>query len=73
MNPLLEDFNTPYNTAPFSTIQNEHFKPAFQKAISIGKKEIAEITNNSDTPSFKNTTIALEKSGELLVLLLNSS
>ena len=66
MNPLLEAFNTPYNTAPFSQIKNEHFKPAFEKAIEFAKKEVLAITENKEVPSFKNTTEALENSGELL-------
>lgn len=66
MNPLLEDFNTPYNTAPFSKIENEHYKPAFEKAIEVAKDEILAITSSSETPNFTNTTETLEKSGRLL-------
>ena len=66
MNPLLEKFNTPYNTAPFSKIENEHYKPAFEKAILIAKEEITDITENHESPNFQNTTEALEKSGRLL-------
>ncbi len=62
MNPLLEDFNT----APFSKIKNEHFKPAIKEAISLAKAEIKIITENTERPTFKNTTIALEFSGEKL-------
>jgi Zn-dependent oligopeptidase len=65
-NPLLKAFDTPFETAPFSKIKNEHFEPAFKEAITIAKKEIANITSNSDAPSFENTTVALENSGELL-------
>ena len=32
-NPLLEFFNTPFSTAPFSLIKNKHFKSAFIKAL----------------------------------------
>ena len=62
MNPLLKDFNT----APFSKISNSDFKPAIKKAIEITKSEIDEIVNNSDTPTFKNTTVALDFTGEKL-------
>ena len=62
MNPLLQDFNT----APFSKISNSDFKPAIKKAIEITKSEIDEIVNNSDTPTFKNTTVALDFTGEKL-------
>ena len=66
MNPLLEKFNTPYNTAPYSKIKNEHFKPAFKFAIEQAKKEVDAITSNSEAPTFKNTLEALDFSGGLL-------
>lgn len=66
MNPLLENFNTPYNTAPYSKIENEHFKPAFEFAIEQAKKEVDAITANTESPTFKNTLEALDYSGGLL-------
>lgn len=66
MNPLLEKFNTPYHTAPFSKIKNEHFKPAFETAIKIAKEEVDAIVNNAEEPSFENTIAALDYSGALL-------
>ncbi len=65
-NPLLQTFNTPHTTAPFSLIENKHFKPAFEKAIEKAKAEIDEITNNSKVPTFKNTIEALDFSGYTL-------
>ena len=62
MNPLLQDFNT----APFSEISNDHYKPAIQKGIAIAKLEIDAITHNSNEPTFENTTVALDFSGEKL-------
>ncbi|WP_439127992.1 M3 family metallopeptidase [Polaribacter sp.] len=62
MNPLLQDFNT----APFSKISNDDFKPAIKKGIEIAKAEIDKITNNKDKPTFENTTVALDFTGEKL-------
>jgi len=62
MNPLLQDFNT----APFSKISNDNYKPAIQKGIEIAKLEIDAITDNSNEPTFENTTVALDFSGEKL-------
>ncbi|MFL3661147.1 MAG: M3 family metallopeptidase [Polaribacter sp.] len=62
MNPLLHDFNT----APFSKITTEHYKPAIEKGIEIAKKEIAEIVQNTAKPTFENTTVALDFTGEKL-------
>jgi Zn-dependent oligopeptidase len=66
MNPLLDKFNTPFETVPFSKLKNEHFKPAFDAAIVKAKEEVALIANNPLHPTFENTTEALELSGELL-------
>ncbi|MDG2194814.1 MAG: M3 family metallopeptidase [Polaribacter sp.] len=62
MNPLLQDFNT----APFSKIAYNDYKPAIKKGIEIAKKEIERIVLNSDTPTFENTTVALDFTGEKL-------
>ncbi len=66
MNPLLSVFNTPYHTAPFSQIKNEHFKPAIENGIEKARKEIDAIVKNNEAPTFKNTIEALDFSGELL-------
>ncbi|WP_456424310.1 M3 family metallopeptidase [Lutibacter sp.] len=65
-NPLLENYKTLYSTAPFSKIKNEHFKPAFKKAINLAKAEIEVICNNPEVPTFENTLEALEFSGQRL-------
>lgn len=61
-NPLL----VPFDQAPFSKIQNEHFKPAFLQAIADAKKEIDAITQNSEPPTFANTVEALDFAGQQL-------
>ena len=62
MNPLLQDFNT----APFSKIESQHYKPAIEKAIEMAKAEIDAIVSNPEKPTFENTTAALDFSGETL-------
>ena len=62
MNPLL----TPFDTAPFSKIKNEHFKPAFLQTIEDTRAEIDVIVNNTSEPTFENTIEALEFSGQQL-------
>ena len=61
-NPLL----SPFDTAPFSQIKNEHFKPAFLQSIEDARAEIDAITENTDAPTFENTIEALEFSGQQL-------
>ncbi|MGB7396073.1 MAG: M3 family metallopeptidase [Pricia sp.] len=62
MNPLSSQFDT----APFSQIKNEHFKPAILQAIEDARAEIDTITDNPDDPTFENTVEALEFSGQQL-------
>ena len=66
MNILNSPFNTPYNTAPFSKIKDEHFLNAFKIAIEKAKAEIDAIVNNTELPSFSNTIEALDFSGHEL-------
>ena len=65
-NPLLEKFETPFESAPFSKIKNEDYKPAFIQAIEEAKAEIDAITVNPEAPTFANTIEAMELSGEKL-------
>ncbi|SHJ02830.1 M3 family metallopeptidase [Flavobacterium terrae] len=66
MNILIKHFNTKHNTAPFSQIKLSDYLPAVKEGISETKKEIDEIVNNSDAPTFANTIEALEFSGTQL-------
>lgn len=65
-NPLLENFNTKHRSAPFNEIKEEHFLPAFQELIKISEKEIDDIVENNEEPSFENVIEALAYSGEKL-------
>jgi len=65
-NPLLDEFKTPFSTAPFSKIKNHHFKPAFIEGIKLAKDEIDAIANNIAAPTFENTLLALEFGGKKL-------
>ena len=63
---LTEVFQTKHNTAPFSKIKLDDYKPAFEETIAKAKAEIDEIINNSEAPTFENTIEALDFSGEAL-------
>ena len=65
-NPLLENFQNPYQSAPFNEIKEEHFLPAFQELIKISEKEIDDLVNNPEAPTFANVIEALAFSGEKL-------
>ena len=66
MNILTQYFNTKHNTAPFSQIKNEDYLPAIKKGIEIAKAEIDAIVNNLEAPTFENTIVAMEFTGDVL-------
>lgn len=68
MNPLLEKFNTPFETAPFHLIKNEHYLPAVKEAIQLAKSEIEHI-KSAPIPDFENTIVALDRAGEKLNII----
>ncbi|HPE84502.1 MAG TPA: M3 family metallopeptidase [Aequorivita sp.] len=65
-NPLLSESILPYGAPDFSKIKDEHFMPAMLEGIEQQKKAVEAIANSEDEPTFENTVLALEKSGELL-------
>ncbi len=65
-NPLLEAYDTPFQTPPFHKIRIEHFKPAFEQAIAEHRAEIDAIANNQEDATFENTIVALENAGKTL-------
>ncbi len=65
-NPFLETYNTPFQVPPFDQIKNDHFMPGLEKAIEQARAQIDQIVNNPESPSFTNTIVAMEESGELM-------
>jgi peptidyl-dipeptidase Dcp len=65
-NPLLQKSTLQYLAPDFSSIKDEHFKPAFDYGLKINVQEVEAIANNPEKPTFQNTVLALETSGEVL-------
>lgn len=65
-NPLLHPKETYLNTPDFGSIKVEHYKPAFYEAMRIHSAEIDSIANNPEAPTFENTIVAMERSGQAL-------
>lgn len=65
-NPFMVPYDTPFEIPPFDKITYADYLPAIEKGIADKKKEIEAIANNPATPTFDNTILAMEKSGELL-------
>ena len=65
-NPFFSEWNTPYDIPDFSRIKLEHYMPAFREGMKQQKEWIDDIANNSEEPTFGNTIIPYEYSGQLL-------
>jgi peptidyl-dipeptidase Dcp len=65
-NPLLTPSPLPFGAPPFDKIQDGDFQPAFEAGMTRELQEVAAIAGNPAAPTFENTLVALEKSGELL-------
>ena len=66
LNPFLEKYNTPHDTAPFDRIRMEDYEEAFLEGIRRDDEQIEKIINNPEKPTFDNTIISVddEKDGE---------
>ena len=65
-NPFLTEYTTPFQVPPFDQIKNEHYMPAFEAGIKEQQAEIETIVNNEETPTFENTILPYDKSGQIL-------
>jgi peptidyl-dipeptidase Dcp len=66
-NPLLASWEGPYGgVPPFDKVQIALFKPALEVAMTENLAEIDKIANNSAAPTFENTIVAMERSGQTL-------
>lgn len=65
-NPFFSKWDTPYEIPDFGKIKTEHYMPAFVEGIERQKAEIDAIVNNPEAPTFENTILAYEYSGQLL-------
>ena len=65
-NPLVAEWDTPFQTPPFSKIELKHYEPAIDYAIEQNRAEIDAIISNPEAPTFENTIVAMAESGELL-------
>lgn len=65
-NPFYEPSDLYLRYPPFDRIRNEHYLPAFEKGMAEQLDEIAAITAQEVPPTFDNTIVPLERSGQLL-------
>jgi peptidyl-dipeptidase Dcp len=65
-NPFFNESTLQLHYPQFDKIKDSDFAPAFDRGMADNKAEIEAIANNPDAPSFENTILAMEKSGQLL-------
>ena len=65
-NPFFAESPLPLHYPQFDKIKDSDFAPGFDRGMAEQLKEVAAIANNPQPPSFDNTIIPLEKSGQVL-------
>ena len=65
-NPFAKPSTLQYGYPAFDKIKNEHFAPAFAEGMRQHAAEIEAIANNKAAPTFENTIVAMERSGQML-------
>ncbi len=70
-NPLLGEYRAYDQAPPFDEIQAEDYLPAFREAMTRQNREIEDIVQNPETPTFDNTIRAMELSGSDLTRIQN--
>ncbi|HEY8027779.1 MAG TPA: M3 family metallopeptidase [Burkholderiaceae bacterium] len=65
-NPFFAPSALPYHMPPFDKIRNEDFAPAFNEAMRQQLAEVKLIADNPEAPSFDNTVVAMERTGQML-------
>jgi peptidyl-dipeptidase Dcp len=65
-NPLMKKSTLPFQAPPFDQIKASDFLPAFKKGMKKQMNEVQKIAGDTTAPTFQNTFVPLEKSGQLL-------
>jgi len=65
-NPFFAEWKTPFGVPPFADIQEAHYLPAFREGMARQRAEVAAIADTKEAPTFANTILALDQSGQFL-------
>ena len=65
-NIFLQEWDTPYGTAPFSKITTDQYMPAFKAGLEEQKANIEAILANTEAPTFENTILPYENASPIL-------
>ena len=64
-NPFYSASTLPFQAPPFDKIKDTDYQPAIEAGMDEQRKEMQAIASNPASPTFENTIVAMEKSGEL--------
>jgi len=64
-NPFYAPSTLPYQAPVFDRIKDSDYQPALEAGMAEQLKEVQSIADNPAAPTFENTLVALEKSGQL--------
>jgi peptidyl-dipeptidase Dcp len=70
-NPFYAPSPLPFQAPPFDKIKDGDYQPAIEAGMAQQREEVRAIADNSAAPTFENTFVALEKSGQLFNRVMN--
>jgi len=65
-NPFYAPSPLPFQAPPFDKIKDEDYQPAIEAGMAQQQAEIRAIADDPAAPTFDNTIVAMEKSGQLI-------
>jgi peptidyl-dipeptidase Dcp len=65
-NPFFTEWTTPFGVPPFDEIREDHFLPAFERAIAEARAEVEIIAQNPEPPTFENTLVTFDAYGLMM-------
>ncbi|WIG57164.1 MAG: Dipeptidyl carboxypeptidase Dcp [Rhodanobacteraceae bacterium] len=69
-NPFYKPSTLPFQAPDFSKIKDSDYQPAMEEGMRQQRAEIEKIANNPAAPTFDNTLVAMEKSGQMLTRVM---
>ncbi|TAN01675.1 MAG: dipeptidyl carboxypeptidase II, partial [Rhodanobacteraceae bacterium] len=70
-NPFFKPSNLPFGTFDFSKVKDSDYVPAMEAGMRQQMAEVDKIANNPAPPTFDNTLVAMEKTGQMLMRVMN--
>jgi len=71
-NPFYATSTLPFQAPPFDKIKDADYQPAIEEGMRQQEAEIEKIADQPDAPTFDNTIVAMEKSGQMLYRVTNA-